>query len=136
MTNHSEALQFDEAYYVLDVVDAADPESLSNVISDMTPAFNFETCLQDNLEAYLPFIRQLPTREADILLMHYICGKQLNESSKLLKLNKASGTHYHQSGMAHLALLLQGKPLGTCYKKPTQYLIDVILEPGLELTYK
>jgi hypothetical protein len=83
----SEALSFDETYYVLDIVDECDPESLSQVMVDYTPKFDLYACFAEHLEVYLPFLQHVSPRGADMLIMRYYLGKKLKECAEVIGVN-------------------------------------------------
>ena len=101
----ADAISYDESVWVMEI-DPTDPETLSSVSVDYTPAFNFGSCFKDNFSVYLKYLALLDPQEADALILSYYCDKKVKEIAKILRTTavKVSGL-IHQAEQ-RLALIL------------------------------
>ena len=102
----AEAISFEEDFYLLDIVDDTDPESLSQVMTDYVPRFDIRACFEDHLEVYLPFLMHVNPVGADMLIMVYYCGKQIKEAAKVLGLSTAKARKHMADAQLRLVKLI------------------------------
>jgi len=101
----ADAISFDESFWV-EEIDPTDPESLSSVSVDYTPAFNLGVCFKDNFEVYLKYLALLDPLEADLLILYYYCDKKVKEIAKILKTTPVKVSGLISQAEQRLALLL------------------------------
>lgn len=132
----AEALQFNEAYYVVEI-DDCDPESLSAVQVDYTPAFNIHNILEEHFEELLPYLMDLTPVQADIILMRHRCNLNFRMISVILGVYTQSVAKQYHGGLNKLALLLrEGQQPKTKKKRgrgpkllPYRVVVDIIRDP-------
>lgn len=101
----AEAISFDESFWI-EEIDPTDPESLSNVSVDYTPAFNLGTCFKENFEIYLKYIALLDPIEVDVLILYHYCDKKVKEIAKILRTTPVKISGLIGQAEQRLALLL------------------------------
>jgi len=101
----ADAISFDESYWV-EEIDVADPESLSNVFVDYTPAFNLGECFKSGFEVYLKYVALLDPMEADVLILYHYCDKKVKEIAKILRTTPVKVSGLIHQAESRLALLL------------------------------
>lgn len=101
----ADAISFDESFWI-EEIDPTDPESLSSVSVDYTPAFNLGTCFKDNFDAYLRYLSLLDPLEADALILYYFCDKKVKEIASIMKTTAVKVSTLIHQAESRLALLL------------------------------
>jgi len=101
----ADAISFDESFWI-EEIDPTDPESLSSVFVDYTPAFNLGECFKENFEIYLKYLALLDPLEADVLVLYYYCDKKVKEIAKILKTTPVKISALIHQAEARLAIFL------------------------------
>ena len=101
----ADAISFDESFWI-EEIDPADPESLSSVAVDYTPAFNLGVCFKDNFEVYLKYLSLLDPVEADVLILYYFCDKKVKEIASIMKMTAVKVSTLIHQAEARLAVFL------------------------------
>ena len=101
----ADAISFDESFWI-EEIDPTDPESLSSVSVDYTPAFNLGECFKESFEIYLKYIALLDPQEADVLILYHYCDKKVKEIAKILRTTPVKISGLVHQAESRLALLL------------------------------
>ena len=101
----ADAISFDESFWV-EEIDPTDPESLSSVSVDYTPAFNMGVCFKENFEVYLKYLSLLDPLESDLLILYHYCDKKVKEIAKILKSTPVKVSGLINQAEQRLAILL------------------------------
>lgn len=108
----AQAISFDESYWVEDI-DDTDPQSLSSVSVDYTPAFTLAGCFKENFDVYLKYMTMLDPLEADVLIFCYYNDKKVKDVARILKTTPVKVSALLSQAEKRLAQFLQVNILTT-----------------------